>query len=77
MLLEMIELNWAMLSPYLHIYRRTTENNNPVFAIEIHQEILDGIKTGNSSKAVKWLRKDIETAAKRVIDMFDKSKTHI
>ena len=71
MLVQLIESVWARFSPYLYIYARVIETGGLKTAIPIHQGMLDGLKTGNSTMAVEWLQKDIETSTRHLMDMFN------
>ncbi len=45
------------------------ENQAYLPVVEIHEGMLDGIRTGDATAAVKWIRKDIETPAAWLIDV--------
>jgi DNA-binding GntR family transcriptional regulator len=76
-LLEVINSLWEQVSPYLHILMRTTMDMTRAEFIRIHNGMLKGMRRKDSKEVLKWLRKDLTNAAKRVVQVLEKERSSL
>lgn len=70
-LLKIIEDLWARISPYFHIMFRQTVRNNIRSGQKNHGKIIEAVKIRNSSKASKWIARDITDSTKFILEVLD------
>jgi DNA-binding GntR family transcriptional regulator len=63
-LFEIIEDLWHRISPYMYLYLKINVHSHD----PIHEEILRGMRNKNSSHVGKWLRIDLQKAAKELAE---------
>jgi DNA-binding GntR family transcriptional regulator len=71
---EIIDNLWRRVSPYIHIYVSTS----PVYKsskLRYHKEILKAIKVKDSKMICKWLKLDLNRAAKLVSSLLKDSRS--
>ena len=59
------------VSPYFHILYRQIDQQYVIMDIEIHRNMLEGMKAREPKQVCKWLRMDMTDTTRRLIGMFD------
>jgi len=62
------------VSPYFHILYGRIDQQYVTMDIEIHRNMLEGMKVRDSKQVCKWLKMDMTDATRRLIGMFDEMK---
>jgi DNA-binding GntR family transcriptional regulator len=73
-LLEIIDILWERISPYLHILLREEKVASVTASAKNHKGMLRGMRERNSSEVCKWLKKDLTSAASTISRMFKKQE---
>jgi DNA-binding GntR family transcriptional regulator len=68
-LLEMIDILWERISPYLHILLKQEKLEN-IRAIKNHKGMLQGMRKKSPNEVCKWLKKDLVDAAEIISRTF-------
>jgi DNA-binding GntR family transcriptional regulator len=73
-LLEIIDMLWERVSPYLHILFRQEKfvNVKKFVVLKSHKGMLQGMQKQNPEEVYKWLEKDLVYAAEIISNMFEK-----
>jgi DNA-binding GntR family transcriptional regulator len=66
----LIDYLWNRMSPYLHILLPQRDIYDPQMDIQLHEGMLDGMKQGDPRKVVKWLKADLNDAARLIVELF-------
>jgi DNA-binding GntR family transcriptional regulator len=69
-LLPIIDGLWGRVSPYLHILMREQGYSESKWAIDTHAGMLNGMKSGEPNKVVKYVEADLTKAARALMNMF-------
>jgi DNA-binding GntR family transcriptional regulator len=73
-LLEVIDILWERISPYLHILLREEKLVNIKTLQKNHKGMLGGMQQKNPSEVCKWLKSDLTQAANTISRMFKKQE---
>lgn len=68
---NLIDHLWDRISPYYHIMARQSLKPNPFAGIQVHEELIQALKSKNEEQVVNWLKKDLTTSAHFMISLFD------
>jgi DNA-binding GntR family transcriptional regulator len=71
-LLQIINLLWARVSPYLHILMREGPYRFSTGTITTHQGMLEGMISRNAKQVISFLKTDLTNAARALMDMFNR-----
>ena len=69
-LLPIIDGLWGRISPYLHILMREQDYSGSKWAINTHEGMLNGMRSGEPKKVVKYVEADLTKAAQALMNMF-------
>ena len=62
-MIEIIEMLWRRLSPYLHILIRTPLTEDGALLFETHRSMLEACKKRDGALVRVWLERDLTQAA--------------
>lgn len=62
-LMELIEILWNKISPYLHIFARYSWPEGMERSRRCHQRVLAALEAGDAAGVADWIRRDLKEAA--------------
>jgi GntR family transcriptional regulator, colanic acid and biofilm gene transcriptional regulator len=66
-----IDQAWYRVSPYYHLFFRQIEKPVPIVGIQNHQKIIEAIRNKNTKEVRRYIKKDLTTNSKFVIEIIN------